>query len=133
MRLILGTENLKHKAELAIACILSIVNPQPVLRQFSADFTELYKLLGETVTCLLLFEVSGRTNRGVTPSFHPSEYQFSKIKTFLPFNIVRKLVTYERATRLSLSEPGDGETVTFKIGHWRRTTLAFPSRRFLHL
>ena len=49
------------------------------LRLLSADFTELYNLLEKTVARLPLFGVSGWTLRGVTPSFHPSEYQFSKI------------------------------------------------------
>ena len=79
------------------------------LRLLSADFTELYNLLEKTVARLPLFGVSGWTLRGVTPSFHPSEYQFSKIfGQMVPFDLVRKLsvcnqaLTRERVARLSL-------------------------------
>ena len=40
--------------------------------------------------------------RDVTPSFHQSEYQFSKVLGYMPFDFVRKLFTYERVARLSL-------------------------------
>ena len=44
--------------------------------------------------------------RDVTPSFHPSEYQFSKVSGLqLPFDFVRKLFTYERVARLSFPYP----------------------------
>jgi hypothetical protein len=61
----------------------------------SADFTELYKLLLEkAVARLPLFGVSGWTLRVVTPSFHPSECQFSKIfGLMMPFDLERKLST----------------------------------------
>ena len=45
------------------------------------------------------------TLRGVTPSFHHSEYQFSKVSGCQPFDFVRKLFTYERVARLSFPYP----------------------------
>ena len=58
---------------------LSALTLRPELRHLSADFTELLTIGG---CAPMPVGVSVRTLRGVTPSFHPSKYQFSKILDF---------------------------------------------------
>ena len=74
---------------------------KPDLRLLSADFTELYNIGGNPLHGLPAIRSIRRALQGVTLSFHPSEYQFSKVLGYMPFDFVRKLFTYERVARLS--------------------------------
>ena len=67
-----------------------------------ADFTELYNIGGNPLHGLPAIRSIRQALQGVTLSFHPSEYQFSKVLGYMPFDFVRKLFTYERVARLSL-------------------------------
>ena len=71
------------------------------LRLLSADFTELYNLLERAVAKLSAIRSIRRAFQDVTPSFHPSEYQFSKVSGCLPFDFVPDLFSQERVARLS--------------------------------